>query len=114
MIGVVDAHATEGGEHMFGGRNERAIAVAKHGCEVGRNHRLMTRGNLAIGAFEAGADENDAGVGVCRIEGECRGLTGMNADASQTDGQPKRRLPAQFHHNVAPTSERGRLTRSEH
>jgi hypothetical protein len=61
----------------------------------------MARGDFAVAAFEAGANENDAGVCVGRAESQRRRLSGMNADAGHTDGQPERGLPAKFHPNVA-------------
>ena len=35
--GVVDAHAAQGCEHVFGGRNQRTVTVAQHGGEFGRD-----------------------------------------------------------------------------
>ncbi len=41
--GVVDAHAAQGGEHMFGGGNQRAFAVAEHGSKIGGDNGFRDR-----------------------------------------------------------------------
>ena len=38
--GVIDAHAPQRSEHMFGGGNQRTFAVAQHGCKFGGDHGL--------------------------------------------------------------------------
>ncbi len=36
--GVVDAHAAQRSEHMLGGGDQRAVAVAENGCKFGGDH----------------------------------------------------------------------------
>ena len=68
--GVIDAHAAQGGEHMLGGGDERALAVAQHGREFGCDHRFGGRLNLAVDAVEAGADKNKTCIDRCRSDGQ--------------------------------------------
>src|SRR5262249_46653221 len=56
--GVVDTHAAQGSEHVFGSGYERAFTVAENGRELGGDHGPGYRRNFAIGFIEAGPDKN--------------------------------------------------------
>ena len=56
--GVIDAHAAQGSEHMFGGGNQRAFAVAENGSKIGGGNGFRDGGNFAVGLIKAGADKN--------------------------------------------------------
>ena len=64
--GVVDAHAAQGSEHMFGGGNQRAFAVAENGRKIGGDHGFGDGGNFAVGLIKAGADKNKTRIDRCR------------------------------------------------
>jgi hypothetical protein len=51
--GVIDAHAAQGSEHVLGGGNQRAFAVAENGSKVGGGHGFREGGNFAIGLIKA-------------------------------------------------------------
>ena len=68
--GVIDAHAAQGGEHMFGGRNQRTVAVAQHGGEFGGDDGFGDRLNFAVGAIQSGADKNKTCIDRCRSKGQ--------------------------------------------
>ncbi len=56
--GVIDAHAAQGSEHMLGGGDQRAFAVAENGSKIGGGDRFRDGGNFAVGLIKAGADKN--------------------------------------------------------
>ena len=66
--GVVDAHAAQGSEHMFGGGNQRAFTIAQNGRKVGGDDGFGDGGNFAVGIIEAGADKNKTCIDRCRSE----------------------------------------------
>ena len=71
--GVIDAHAAQRGQHMLGGRDQRAVAVAQNGCKFGGDHGFGGRLNFAVAAIEAGADKNKTRIDGCRSNGEING-----------------------------------------
>ena len=71
--GVVDAHATQGREHMFGGGNQRAFTVAENGCKVGGDDGFLDGGNFAVGVIKAGPDKNKTRIHRCRSDREANG-----------------------------------------
>ena len=50
--GVIDAHAAQRGQNMFGGGNERTLVVAQHGREIGGDDGGRDGGNFTISAGE--------------------------------------------------------------
>ena len=50
--GVIDAHAAQRREHMFGGRNQRTVAIAQHGGKFGGDHGLGGGLNFAVGSLQ--------------------------------------------------------------
>ena len=64
--GVVDAHAAQGSEHMLGGGNQRAFAVAENGRKIGGGDGFRDGGNFAVGLIKAGADKNKTRIHRCR------------------------------------------------
>jgi hypothetical protein len=59
--------------------------------------------DFAVGlAVDAGAQENDAGVGIRGMQGQCDRKTGMHADAADRSVVAERRLPARFHTITVP------------
>ena len=99
--GVVDAHAAQRREHVFGGGNQRTFAVAENGGEFGGDHGFGDGRNFAVGAFKTGADKNKTCIDRCRSDGQADGQTGMYADARHGGLRPKRCLPAEFHSKTA-------------
>ena len=99
--GVVDAHATQCGKHMFGGRNKRPFGVPQDGSEFGRDHGIGGGLDLAVAALEARAYKNETCIHGCRSDGETYGQTGMYAITRYGCLRPKRCLPAQFHQRSA-------------
>ena len=71
--GVVDAHAAQRSEHMFGGGNQRTLAVAQHGGKFGGDHGFGGGLNFAIAAIETGADKNKTCIDRCRSKGQTDG-----------------------------------------
>ena len=68
--GVIDAHAAQRSEHMFGGRDQRAVAVAEHGGEFGGDDGFGGGLNFAVAAIKTGADKNKTCIDRCRSEGQ--------------------------------------------
>src|SRR4051794_31080905 len=59
---------------------------------------VSVRANFAVGlAVDTGANENNARRGIGRMECQCYGKSGMNADPSDGRTRPERGLPARFH-----------------
>ena len=71
--GVIDAHAAQRSKHVFGGGNQRTLAVAQHGREFGGDHGFGDGLNFAVAAIEAGADKNKTCIDRCRSEGQTDG-----------------------------------------
>ncbi|BBZ97355.1 hypothetical protein BDS110ZK25_19750 [Bradyrhizobium diazoefficiens] len=82
---------------MLGGRDQRTVAVAEDGGEIGRDHLLGGRLNFAVTPLKAGTDKNKTCVDRRRSKREGDGKTGMNADANHGGLRTKRCLPAKFH-----------------
>ena len=64
--GVVDAHAAQGREHVFGGGDQRAFTVAQHGGKLGGDHGFSGSPNLTVAAIQTGADKNKTRIHRCR------------------------------------------------
>jgi hypothetical protein len=65
---------------MLGGRAQRPARIAQHGGELGRATARTSARISSVGpAVEAGA-EDDAGVGVGRMQRQRRRQAGMDAD----------------------------------
>ena len=98
MMALSTPRPAERGEHVLGGRAERAGGVAEHGGEFGGGDGADIGANFAIGlAVDAAADEHDAGVGFGRKHGERGRQPGMNANAADRGLIAKRGLLAGFH-----------------
>ncbi len=50
---------------MFGGGNQRTIAVAEHGCEFGGDHGFRARLNFAVTTIQTAADKNKTRIHRC-------------------------------------------------
>ena len=68
---------------MLDGRDMVGRRIAEHGAQIGRADLRDKRPDLAT--IGAQALEDDAGIGIGRIEMDCYGLTTMDADARQCD-----------------------------
>jgi hypothetical protein len=71
--GVVDAHATQCSKHMFGGGDQRTIAVAENGCKIGGDDGFRGGRNFTVGIIEAGADKNKTCIDGCRSKRKTNG-----------------------------------------
>ena len=71
--GVIDAHAAQRGQHMLGGRDQRAVAIAQHGGKFGGDHGFGGGLNFAVAAIQAAADKNKTRIDGCRSKGEIDG-----------------------------------------
>jgi hypothetical protein len=99
--GVIDAHAAQRGEHMLGGRDQRAVAVAQHGGKFGCDDGFSNRLNFAVGTIQPGTDKNKTCIDRRRPNGQTDRQSRMNADARHSGLRPKRCLPAKFHSKPA-------------
>ena len=96
--GVIDAEARQRGEHMLGGRAERAGGIAQHGGKFGRGDGADVGVDFTVGlAVGAAAHEHDAGVGFGGQHGQRRRRARMHADAADRGLLAQRGLPAGFH-----------------
>ena len=68
--GVIDAHAAQGCEHMFGGGDQRTFAVAQHGGKFGGDHGFGGGLNLTVAAIQTGADKNKTCIHRCRSKSQ--------------------------------------------
>jgi hypothetical protein len=79
---VVNPEASQGCEHVLGGRHQRPRRISEHGRKFGRGHIANLGPNLAFAsAFKTGSQEYNSTAGICRMERHRRRQTGMHADA---------------------------------
>ena len=97
--GVIDAHAAQGCENVFGGGNQRTFAIAEHGGKGGGGDGFGVGGDFAVRTIEAGTDKNKACIDRRGGQGQTDGQTGMDADTRDGGLRPKRCLTTEFHSN---------------
>ncbi len=68
--GVIDAHAAQGREHMFGGGDDRTFAVAQDGSKFGSDHRFGGGLDFAVAAVQPAADKNKTCIHGCRSKSQ--------------------------------------------
>ncbi len=66
--GVIDAHAAQGSQHMFGRGDQRTFAVAKNGRQIRWRSRNRDGRNFAVGVIKTGTDKNKTCIHRCRSE----------------------------------------------
>lgn len=103
---IVEAEAGAGRHQMLDRGDGAGSLVADHRAQLG-GADLVVAGvdELLMPAFEALAQEDDAGIGSGRPQGQAGRSPGMNADALQGHGRAKGRLPFS-HHTLYPSQAR--------
>jgi hypothetical protein len=79
---VVDTESTEGCENMFGRRYQRTGGITQNGRKFRRCDRMDVGTDFPVRlVFHGGTNEQDAGIGIGRMDCECNRKAGMNTDA---------------------------------
>ena len=99
---VVDVEAAQRGQQMLGGRAQRAGGIAQHGREFGGGDGAHVGADLALDRAVGGdALEHDTGIVVGRMQSECDGAAGMDADAGEGSLVAQRCLLSALHQPVS-------------